>query len=359
MTNVFSRVKTASGLRWATLKGRRPSVRHIVEAWHRMQDSNGNQYAAAITYFSFLALFPLLLLGVAITGFVLQAHPAAQQSMFEHITANVPGTLGQTLSTSIKTAIDARAGVGLVGLAGVLLTGLGWIGNLRAAVEVMWGRLAVKRNFFFGKATNLLVLGGLGVGIVLSLGLTVVGTALTDQILRWLSLDDIWGAHALVKVLGLLLAVAGDVIIFSWLLVRLPGVDVPGRIGLRGAVFAAVGFEVLKVVGTYTIAKTAGSPTAGPFAGVVAVLIWIQLVARLVLFCAAWMAVLTAERAAAEDAHAAELAASDSPPVEADAPAHSAALNPAALGVTLVGAGAVAGAAAATWALTRPHTPRS
>ncbi|MEO6885722.1 MAG: YhjD/YihY/BrkB family envelope integrity protein [Jatrophihabitantaceae bacterium] len=354
MTNVFSRVKRASGQRWAALKDRRPSVGHIVQAWGRMQANNGNQYAAAITYFSFLALFPLLLLGVAITGFVLSAHPVAQQSMFTHITANVPGTLGTTLSTSIKTAIKARTGVGLVGLAGVLLTGLGWIGNLRAAVEAMWGRLAVKRNFFVGKAMNLLVLAGLGGGLVASLGLTVAGTALTDQILRWLSLDEVWGAHALVQVLGLLLAIVGDVIIFNWLLVRLPGVDVPRRIGLRGAVFAAVGFEVLKVVGTYTIAKTAGSPTAGPFAGVVAVLIWIQLVARLMLFCAAWMAVLTHERAAA-------VAAPDErepeQPVEQQNPAEPA-MNPAALGVTLVGAGAVAGAAA-TWALTRSHqSPR-
>ena len=55
-------------------------------------------------------------------------------------------------------------------------------------------------------------------------------------------------------------------------------------------ILAAVGFEVLKIVGTYTIAHTAQSPTAGPFAGVLAVLIWIQLVSRFLLFCCAWMA---------------------------------------------------------------------
>jgi membrane protein len=68
------------------------------------------------------------------------------------------------------------------------------------------------------------------------------------------------------------------------LLVRLPGVDVPGRVALKGALVVSVGFEILKIVGAYTIKRSAASPTAGPFASIVAVLIWIQLVARWMLF---------------------------------------------------------------------------
>jgi membrane protein len=339
--NVFSRAKSAATERWRRLRGRRAWARHLAEAWARLQDNNGSQYAAAITYFSFLALFPLVLLAIAITGFVLHSHPAAQQTLFDHITEQVPGSFGTTLKDSITTAIKQRTGVGIVGLVGVLLTGLGWIGNLRAAVDAVWGRRPDKRNFFVAKAMNLLVLGGLGLGILISIGLTVVGTSLTDQILRALSMDHLAGVHYLVKVLGLLLAVVGDVIIFSWLLVRLPGVPVPGRVVVKGALFAAVGFEVLKIVGTFTIAHTANSPTAGPFAGLLAVLIWIQLVARFMLFCAAWMAVLTDERAVApEVVH--------EPAGEPEASPAPAAMNPAALAVTLVGTGAVAGAAAAT-----------
>jgi membrane protein len=101
-----------------------------------------------------------------------------------------------------------------------------------------------------------------------------------------------------VKLLGIALAVAGDMIIFWWVLVRLPQVDLPGRVALKGALLASVGFEILKIVGSYTIAHTANSPTAGPFAGVIAILIWIQLVARWLLFSCAWTAVLADESAA-------------------------------------------------------------
>lgn len=327
--------------RWNRLQREHPSVRHLAEAWALLNRNHGNQFAAAITYFSFLALFPLLLLAVAVLGFVLHAHPAALQSLFNHITQKVPGEFGTTLKTAIKSAIDARAGVGVVGLLGVLLTGLGWIGNLRTAIDAVWGKPVAKKNFLASKASNLVVLAGLGAGIVVSLSLTVVGTAVTDQVLRALSLDGVPGVSVLVKVLGVLLSVLGDMLIFWWLLVKLPAVTVPRRIEFQSSLVVAVGFEVLKVVGTYTIAHTANSPTSGPFAGILAVLIWIQLVARFMLFCCAWTAVRTAEAtaglAATETVVATEIE------VDGDDPMRDA---------RLVGAGAAGGAFLA-WVLTR------
>lgn len=332
----FARIKTDAGNRWAGLKTRHGWLQTVVDAWHLMGRNYGNQFAGAITYFSFLALFPMLLLAVSITGFVLHAHPAAEQSFFNHISAKIPGEFGTTIKKSLQTAIDNRSGVGIVGLVGVLLTGLGWIGNLRAAIDAVWGEPPAKVNFVVGKVRNLLALAGLGLGIVVSLGLTVVGTALTDQILRALSLDHVTGASLAVKVLGIVLALAGDLLIFAWLLIRLPQADVPVRIGLRGAVIAAVGFEVLKVVGTYTIAKSSHSPTAGPFASIIAILVWIQLVARLMLFSCAWTAVRTGQERPLEAEPEPEVVVVEEEPREG--------LGPVAVGATLVGAGMVAGA---------------
>jgi membrane protein len=118
-------------------------------------------------------------------------------------------------------------------------------------------------------------------------------------------LDDVPGATVLLKLLGIALAIAGDMLIFWWVMVRLPKIELRTRLAAKGALLAAVGFEVLKIVGTYTIAHTANSPTAGPFAGVIAILIWIQLVARWLLFSCAWTATV------ASDAAAPQLAAPD------------------------------------------------
>jgi membrane protein len=291
----FGRAKAAAGARWSRLKARRPWVRHAVAAWTRLQDSHGTLYAGAITYFSFLALFPLLLLALSITGFVLHSHPHALHTVFDKITTEIPGSFGRTIKSSLQTAINARAGAGIVGLLGLLLTGLGWIGNLRASVDAVWQHRPAKRNFLMTRVVNLGVLVGLGLGVLISLGLTAVGTSLTDQIVSGLDLGHVPGIHYLVKVVGFALAIGGDLLIFAWVLVRLPAADVPARIGWRAALLASVGFEILKIAGTFTIAHSASSPTAGPFAGLIAVLVWLQLVARWTLYCAAWTATLTAE----------------------------------------------------------------
>lgn len=322
----------------------RPWVRRVLAAWKRLTVTNGNVYAAAITYFSFLALFPLLLLAVAIAGFVLHSHPAALRTLFDKVASNAPGGVGKTLRDSIKTAIDERTGVGLIGLAGVLLTGLGWIGNLRTALDAVWQTPAPKQNPIKQRLVNLGILGGLGLGILLSLGLTAGWAAFTHDVLSAIGLDGVPGMGTLLGAIGVLVTLAGDVVIFFFVLVRLPHADVSRRAGVRGALLAAVGFEVLKIVGTYTIAASAGSATAGPFAGILAVLIWIQLVTRYLLFCAAW----TAERTLGEVVP---------PPrvrIEADTD-EPAPLSPAAVGAGLVGVGAVAGAAVTALVVRRAH----
>jgi membrane protein len=293
-TNV-SALKASAVQHWKQQRDRHAWLDHALRAWTTLSRRNGNLYAAAITYFSFLALFPLLLLAIAITGFVLHAHPAAQQSLFDHITRSVPGSFGTTLHSAVKTAIKARTGVGIVGLIGVLITGLGWVGNLRAAIDGVWGRPPAKLKFLKAKLSNLVILVGLGLGVLISLALTALGTALTDKILSALDLGHVTGAGTLVRVLGIVLAIGGDIVIFWWLLVRLPQAEVPHRVGVRGAIMAAIGLEILKIIGTYTIALSTRSPTAGPFAGLLAVLIWIQLVSRFMLYCVAWTATAAEE----------------------------------------------------------------
>src|SRR5438309_331572 len=81
-----------------------PAVRLLVSAWGLLQRNNGTLYAAAITYFSFLALFPLLLLAVSVVAFALNSDPALQHSVYEHVAQRFPGRLGTTVHDAIQTA---------------------------------------------------------------------------------------------------------------------------------------------------------------------------------------------------------------------------------------------------------------
>src|SRR4051794_3037612 len=123
----FGRLKAGAVRRWQAAQRDHAWLDHLGRGYRHYQARHGDQLAAAITYFSFLALFPLILLGVSVTGFVLAASPDLQQQLLDNIAQQAPGGFGDTISTAIKTAINQRAVTGVIGLVGVALIGLGWI----------------------------------------------------------------------------------------------------------------------------------------------------------------------------------------------------------------------------------------
>jgi membrane protein len=58
---------------------RRPWLDHLVRAGGRYQRQRGDYYAAGITYFTVLSLFPLLMVAFAVAGFVLSSHPGPRR----------------------------------------------------------------------------------------------------------------------------------------------------------------------------------------------------------------------------------------------------------------------------------------
>jgi membrane protein len=117
-------------------------------------------------------------------------------------------------------------------------------------------------------------------------------------------LSEVWGYGVLTWIVGIALAVVVDVVIFLWLLRVVPSVSHPLRRLLRGALFGAAGFEVLKFIGGYYLSLISGSVTASAFGGAVGLLIWINLVARFAFFTAAWTATLRSVEAASRTAPA-------------------------------------------------------
>jgi membrane protein len=341
---VVGRIREAVSRRWREANDRHAWLRHVVVAWARFQTNHGGQFAAAITYFSFLSLIPLVLLAVSIGGFVLARNPDQLRNLLDHVTSTLPGSFGDTLKDSINTAIANRTSVGVIGLAGLLLTGLGWIANLRAASNAVWGVEPTKGKLVKTKLGDLIALVGLGIGSLISIGLTAGGTALASRALDALGIDFA-GAGTLTAALGIILALAGDMVIFWWLLVRLPRVTVPRGVLLRGALLASVGFEVLKLMGTWYIAQVNKSPAAGVFGSVIGILVWVYLVARYLLFCAAW----TATALPAPQPLTPGLVPPQGPAAQPPPPA----ISPTAVAASLVGTGVAIGAAAVAWLTTR------
>lgn len=268
------------------LRAKRPFVDHLVRAFSRYLADAGDRLAASVTYYWFLSLFPILLLAISLLGYAYgdRAGDKVNEALSGILPANVTETVGDTLD-------QAKGPAGVLGLVGTLYTGLGWIDALRESIRSMWHQNVLAGNIVVRKLIDVLVLIGLFATIASSVLVTGFTTGATDRVLDLLGLDDTVGARVFTRLLAYLLAVVADTALFLFLFARLARVRTPLRRVLRGAVLGAVGFEVLKVLGGIYVASTTtrSQATYGTFAVVVGLLLFLNLVSRLLLFTAAWI----------------------------------------------------------------------
>jgi membrane protein len=263
---------------------------HIVRAAERYTERHGDHYAAAVTYFSVLSLVPLLMIAFAIAGFVLRAQPDLLAKLQSSITSAVPGELGQTLNGIVDTAIQSAGTVGAIGLLIALYSGIGWMTNLRDALSEQWGKVPEPPPLIRRLTVDLLSLLGLGVALVVSFAVTGLATGFAATVLGFLGLSEQAWAKVLLAVLGVVLGIAANWLIFLWVIARLPREDVALKSAVRAALLGAVGFEVIKQVMTFYLDTITRSPSGAVFGSFLGLLVFVYIVSRFVLFVTAWAA---------------------------------------------------------------------
>lgn len=299
--STWARMGATVSRRWQRLAARR-GIAHLIRAWDRSMDRMASQFAAAITYFSFLSLVPILMVAFSIAGFVLARQPSLLAGLKAEVTALVPSKeLSEQIGQLIDNAVGQSLTVGIVGLVIATYSGLSWMGNVRDAVRAQWRPtwekpaqpfLAVLRQYLWDLAS----LGGLLVAIAVSFSLTAVGTAAQDLVAGWLGVDDRGLSGLLLQVGPFVVAIAASALIFGWVYGVLP--EKEHRAGRRtlliGSLAMSIVFEVLKAALALVVTRMATSPSGVVFGAIIGLLLFFNLVARALLMIAAWMA--TADR---------------------------------------------------------------
>jgi len=268
---------------------------HVMRAQRRYQDSKGDFYAAGITYFTIFALFPLLMVGFAVGGFILASHPELLADVQDRIKSTVSGDAGTQLVELMESAIASRTSVGIIGLATAAWAGLGWMANLREALSQMWGLMrSESKGFLRTKLSDLTAI----VGLFTALALTVALTALSNKgpmrtVLEWLGLQDVPGVGLGLRVLSLVVSVLITWLLFTWIIARLPRESVSLRSALRAGLLAAVAFEVFKQVASIYLRSVVTGPAGATFGPVLGLMVFAYITARLILFATAWAATAT------------------------------------------------------------------
>jgi len=273
-----------------------PVVAHLLRAAERFNDRMGSQFGAAITYFSFLSLIPILMVSFAGVGFFLASNPHILTNLINKIVESISDrTLAETLKTTVNAAVAQRTTVGITGLLIALYSGLNWMGNLREAIRAQlrdeWERNPQDEEKFYLKyLRDLLSLIGLIVALIITLSLTSVAGAAQQSIVNALGLNGIQWLRPVMTAIAFIISILANYLLFLWIFWIVPRHKPHGKALFRGSLLAAIGFEIIKIIMTLTLPKLATSPSGAAFGSVLGLMAFFYFFARLTLFCAAWIA---------------------------------------------------------------------
>jgi membrane protein len=224
--------------------------------------------------YGFLALFALLVLGVAILGFL-----SADNT---HLAADIAGELGLTgqaariITDSVEAAQRSRQLATVLGVVGIVWLGTSFALVVANAFDAAWrvpGRGL--RDRLWGLCWLL--------GAALLLGAAGLATACWDLL------------PTAFAPLVIVISLSMNAALWVWTSWVLPNRDVEWKLLLVPALLAAVALEVLKVVGAYVVPHyvARSSELYGTIGVVFAILLWLLVLGRLVVYVAvieAWRA---------------------------------------------------------------------
>jgi membrane protein len=244
----------------------------------RFGEAEVSDRAAALAYYGFLSLFPILIVAVAVLALV-GSYPETYNAIVETLHDAAPGTVGDLIDSALRDALQERGQAGgLLGLALVLalVSGSGaTAAAIRAleAIERRRGASGAARGWLTRLWLTLALMGLLLVGFV---ALLVAGP-LFSSIAEAAGLDS--SVRSLVSLLRYpigLLALLSAFLLLYW---RGPSPPrLPPRAYLPGAGLAS-GLWVLASVGfsAYVANFSTYDATYGALGTVIVLLVWLYL----------------------------------------------------------------------------------
>jgi membrane protein len=217
---------------------RHPAVGVPLAVVYKFFDDQGNYLAAIVTYYAFIALFPLLLIASSVLGFLLQGNEELRRSVLTSTLSQFPivGTqLGQP--EGLRGSTSAVVFGAVAALYGVL--GLGQASQ--NAVNVVWSVPRNSRfNPFVSRARSFLLLVVAGFAVV---GVTMLSSAASHL--------EVFGSdvNSGIKLLAAAASLVLNALVISALMRLADPQHPPLRQSLPGGVLVAVLWQLLQMLG--------------------------------------------------------------------------------------------------------------
>ena len=265
----------------------------LAHSLHQFHENDLFTSAAAMSYFGLMALFPALLLLLALSNKL-----AAGSELLTHALDVYPGS-SKFLRETIAAFSNLSFGAILTCVVLVLWAGSWVFAVIERAVNRIWG--AISRTFWHGRALTIGMIGAVGILLALSVMGTSILVALREmagglsprQIQRYTLLTSAGSAFwaILFTLVSYLITVALFVLVYRFM----PKAEVTLRDTLPGAFLAGLLWELAKYIFAWSLGYFHYDQIYGSVGAVVAVLTWSYVSSLILLFGAQLTAVFHRE----------------------------------------------------------------
>ncbi|KQT02436.1 YihY/virulence factor BrkB family protein [Cellulomonas sp. Leaf395] len=259
----------------------------------RFRARNGGVLSGGIAYAALFSVFAALTISYTAFIAILGDNEELRERVLVALDTSYPYLLdtgdGQGLLDPASLELSSSLTLaGVVAVVVLLLSAVAAMTALRRAVRAMFAT-ELGGNVMIGKARDLGGFVGMVFAVLLSAVLTTVVATVASWILDVLGWDGL--TPVVLRALGILVAFVIDVAFFLLVVKVLAGENPPRSDLFRGAVIAAAGLAVVRMLGTTVVAASVSkNPLFTSVAVLVTLLVWVNLIARIVLLAAAWTA---------------------------------------------------------------------
>jgi membrane protein len=272
-----------------TMKNFLPDLFDIFKrTYHDWKDDHASRLAASLAYYTIFSLAPLLVIAIAIAGFIWRHEDVEAQIMAQ--SQSLVGVEGANfIADLIRSASNPTEGVlaTIIGIVTLLFGALGVFNELHNALNVIWevkeekteGFLqAVKKALIdrFLSFTMVLVIGFLLlVSLVISAGLS----ATQELVGNTFPIPEFF-----LQLINLILSIGVITLLFAMIYKYLPDTEIPWRYVWLGAFVTAILFSLGKLaIGVY-LGNSAIASSFGAAGSLVLLLVWIYYSAQILFF---------------------------------------------------------------------------
>lgn len=260
----------------------------VKEVWQAFNQDNGFLLAAAVSFYTFLSLFPLLLLVVGVLGFVLGSPEHAEALITRTIGSYVVGPETMAIIGETIHGRDAATGIGLIVL---LWSGTSALVVLEQAMNLAWDTRE-RRGFAKRRLVALVTLLVGSILLAISLGTTTLLHAIGASHSEFAAnLGPVW------RWLAYPVPAVASVALFMIMYKFLPNAPVSWRTALVGGVLSGVLWEIAKHAFAFYVVRWADySRVYGSLGGVILMMIWIDYSATITILGAEFASVWSRRR---------------------------------------------------------------